>query len=108
MTDQDALNKAMQEIDQVYKKRYAPDTEKVDKSGWKSKDHLQHTADKITVEDWETVSRIVWADLSAFQKQAIALYVDMNDEFTRGLRCSVCGHTPKQAKALNYDCRREC
>lgn len=101
-------DEARKVLEEVYTKRYAPDVEKVDKSGWKSKDHLQHTADKLTVDDWEKVSGVIWNGMSDLQKQLLSLYIDINDEFTRGMRCSVCGHTPNQAKALNYDCAREC
>lgn len=94
-------------IKEVWTKRYAPDAAPVDKRGWTSKQHLQHTADKLTVEDWRKVSDFI-RGMDELQLQIINLYVDINDEFTRGLRCSVCGNTPNQSKAIGYDCVREC
>lgn len=94
-------------LEEVYTKRYAPDTEKVDKSGWTAEQHLQHTADKLTVEDWEKVASVI-DDLPEPYRQLVHLYADIQSEFTRGMRCGVCGYTPNQAKALDYDCAREC
>jgi hypothetical protein len=29
-------------------------------------------------------------------------------QYARGQRCGVCGNTPEQSRALNYDCTYEC
>lgn len=94
-------------VSEIQKRRYAPDAQAVDKRGWTSRQHLQNTADRTTIEDWHEVSDIILS-LPRVQREAVELYRDISDEFARGLRCSVCGRTPAQNAALGYDCVREC
>ncbi len=72
-----------------------------------SKQYLAGLADVTTQDDIEKLNEILYSlpdDVRGF----VRMYEDVWSEFTRGIRCSVCGRTPKQNHDIGYDCVREC
>ena len=68
---------------------------------------LEGVADVSTIHDWHMLREATEA-LDDFGQMVVDLHSDMTSEFNRGFRCSVCGNTPAQSKAINYDCVRGC
>lgn len=68
---------------------------------------LVGVADASTIQDWYMLREATEA-LDDFGQMVVDLHSDMTSEFSRGLRCSVCGNTAARSKAINYDCVREC
>lgn len=67
----------------------------------------EYEAEVTTARDIDLLNRVLLSlprDLQGF----IRLRTDVWQEFRGGTRCSVCGNTAAQSKALNYNCSYEC
>lgn len=74
--------------------------------GLSTKDHLALIPESTTPEDLDLL-HAARKTLSPEDIFILDLYSDVWREWGK-YRCSVCGMTPKQAAAANYDCAVEC
>ena len=72
------------------------------KSKW-----MEEVADSTTLEDVMIIYDAAHM-LDDFGKLVLDLHGELVREYTRGIRCSVCGHTTKQSLALGHDCMYDC
>ena len=63
---------------------------------------------ELTVDDWDIISNYVWNKFSDEERGILHTYDSFQREFIKGHRCSVCGRTDAQNKALGYNCYEEC
>lgn len=71
------------------------------------KSWMTEVADSTTLEDIQVI-QAAYEMLDELGKLTIDLSESLAREWTRGIRCPVCGHTTKQSLALCYDCMDEC
>jgi hypothetical protein len=74
--------------------------------GLSSKEHLALVPESTTTDDIDLLAA-ARNMLDGFSRQVLDLYVDVWTEFGK-YRCSVCGRTAQQSRAVGYDCAREC
>lgn len=93
---------------ELQRRRYAP--RKIEgKGGYPAKavDYLKAQAETTTQEDVDMLNQ-AYRMLDEFSKSVLMMRESVWSEFTRGLRCGVCGQTAAQSAAIGYDCAREC
>lgn len=64
-------------------------------------------ANSTTVEDTGHM-RDIYNTFPEHVRVLIELFKDVEREYAKGLRCSVCGMTPEQSKAVGNDCIYDC
>lgn len=86
-------------------RRYAPVTQ----AGVSitAKDYLKARAETTTPEDIDMLNQ-AYRMLDEFSQSVLIMREDVWSEFSRGLRCGVCGQTAAQSATIGYDCAREC
>jgi hypothetical protein len=73
----------------------------------KYREFAKGRGDDLTSDEAQRIIQKVWSKFDGYG-DLIWVYDCIQREFTRGERCSVCGNTAEQSKALNYDCINEC
>ena len=68
---------------------------------------LEEEAEAFLPEDYGTLSEAV-EDLGEDLIRLMRIQYKLSGWHAKGLRCSVCGMTSKQAQAADYDCIYEC
>ena len=68
---------------------------------------LEAQAEAITHEDIDLIHEAMRM-LDDFSQLTLDLWSDLTHEWAKGWRCCVCGMTPAQANAANYNCGEEC
>ena len=68
---------------------------------------LVEEAEAFLPEDYATLTEAV-ADLGEDLIRLLRIQYKLSGWHAKGLRCSVCGMTPKQGQAADYDCIYEC
>jgi len=58
-------------------------------------------------EEFAPLIGYVWSKFDG-EDYVLAVYNMIQREYSKGKRCSVCGNTPAQSVAINYDCAYEC
>jgi len=74
--------------------------------GLSTVEHLALQPEATTQEDIDTLQD-ARAMLDDFSRAVLDVYVDVWQDFGK-YRCSVCGRTLKQSKAIGYNCTSEC